>query len=260
MAPIKFEEHLKDKLEKRSLSPSSESWSKLAERLDADDKKSKRPIFFWLSIAAGILIMIAISAQFFGSETSKEVIPQVVEENISVESIKGENQDSNTENSIQLVNENSLEDKNNEASRISQSQDFDTKHVAHKLTESKTQRVKNDKDFKTPGLTTLNENLNKKLQKESDELLMKNEFAEALNKLKTENTSVTDKEIDSLLKLASKELFKEKLQRETTITVDAQALLMSVQDEMGQSFRSKVFEALKDSYETVKTAVAERNN
>ena len=29
MAPIKFEEQIKDKLEKRSLSPSSDSWSKL---------------------------------------------------------------------------------------------------------------------------------------------------------------------------------------------------------------------------------------
>lgn len=260
MAPIKFEEHLKDKLEKRSLSPSSESWSKLAERLDADDKKSKRPIFFWLSIAAGILIMIAISAQFFGSETSKEVMPQVVEENISVKPIKGKNQDSNIENSVQPVNKNSVEDKNNEASRISQSQDFDTKHVAHKSTEPKTEIAKKNKDFKTPVLTTLNENLNKKLQKESDGLLMKNAVEEALIKLKTEKTIVTNKEIDSLLKLASKELFEEKSHSETALTVDAQALLMSVQDEMGQSFRSKVFEALKDSYETVKTAVAERNN
>ena len=35
---------------------------------------------------------------------------------------------------------------------------------------------------------------------------------------------------------------------------------MSVEDDMGQSFRSKVFEALTESYKTVKTAVAERNN
>jgi len=34
MAPIKFEENIKDKLEKRTLSPASDSWSKLAERLD----------------------------------------------------------------------------------------------------------------------------------------------------------------------------------------------------------------------------------
>ena len=44
MAPIKFEEQLKDKLEKRTMSPSAESWAKLSDRLDAEDQKNKRPI------------------------------------------------------------------------------------------------------------------------------------------------------------------------------------------------------------------------
>ena len=60
--------------------------------------------------------------------------------------------------------------------------------------------------------------------------------------------------------MASKELFKDKLQKEAFKTVDASALLLSVEEDMGQSFRSKVFDALKGGYETVKTAVAERNN
>ncbi len=260
MAPIKFEELLKDKLEKRSLSPSSETWSKLSERLDTYEQKSKSPIFWWLSIAAGLLIMITISVQFFGAETSEEVLPQVVEENISVEPRKVEHQYSNTKNTIQLVNENSLKDENYESYRAQGSQNLRNKQAQHKSTEQKTQLAENDRDFKNPDSTTLKENLTKKFQKENDELLLKNAVTEALNKLKTEKTSVTDREIDSLLKFASKELFKEKLQRETTLTVDAQVLLMSVQDEMGQSFRSKVFEALMDSYETVKTAVAQRNN
>ena len=37
-------------------------------------------------------------------------------------------------------------------------------------------------------------------------------------------------------------------------------LLETVEDEMGQSYRGKVFEALKESYKTVKTAVVNRNN
>ena len=89
--------------------------------------------------------------------------------------------------------------------------------------------------------------------------MMKDAVADALNDLKSENT-VTDREIDSLLKLASKELFKDKLQKETSKIVDANALLLSVEEDMGQSFRSVVFDALKGGYKTVKTAVAERNN
>lgn len=260
MAQIKFEEQLKDKLEKRSFSPSSESWSKLAERLDVDQKKSKSPMFWWLSIAAGLLIMTAVLAQLFGAETSEELMPQVVEENIGIQLLKDENQESNTEDAIQLIDENSLKEKNNEASRTIQSKNFYNKQADYKSPEPKIQLAENNNDIKNREATGINETLNKELQKESDALLMKNALAETLNKLKTENNSVTDREIDSLLKLASKELFKEKLKNESIITVDAQSLLMSVQDEMGQSFRSKVFEALKDSYEIVITAVAERNN
>jgi len=34
MAPIKFEEDIRDKLEKRQLKPSSNAWKKLSDRLD----------------------------------------------------------------------------------------------------------------------------------------------------------------------------------------------------------------------------------
>ena len=45
-----------------------------------------------------------------------------------------------------------------------------------------------------------------------------------------------------------------------TRTVDANALLQDVEEDLQQSFRSKVFEALQSGYESVITAVAERNN
>ena len=35
MAPIKFEEKIKDKLEQRHLKPSADAWDRLSEKLDA---------------------------------------------------------------------------------------------------------------------------------------------------------------------------------------------------------------------------------
>ena len=52
----------------------------------------------------------------------------------------------------------------------------------------------------------------------------------------------------------------QKLYNEATNKVDANALLQSVEDDLEQSFRAKVFDAIKSGYESVKTAVAERNN
>ena len=91
----------------------------------------------------------------------------------------------------------------------------------------------------------------------------KEAFAEAMTEVLNEikpNTTVTDREVDSLLKVASKELLKDKLAKESSRTVDAKLLLEDVEDEMGQSFRTKVYEVLKDGYKTVKTAVAQRND
>ena len=260
MAPIKFEENIKDKLEKRTLSPSSESWSKLSDKLETDQKKSKNPLFWWFSIAAGLIIMIAVSAHFFNSNRD-DALPKMVEENKKVEPFKANTQKQNEINSIELAKEEDLV-KNKDESLLNKEESHIINYKKVRGEKSKiATKLSNKIEPKTKTNTTKQEDfIKQKAQNLLDEVIMENAVAEALKELKSENTTVTDREIDSLLKIASKELFKQKLQKETSKTVDANALLMSVEDEMGQSFRSKVFEALKDSYDTVKTAVADRNN
>ena len=78
--------------------------------------------------------------------------------------------------------------------------------------------------------------------------------------MKIENGTVTDAEIEDLLKQAERDILRDRIYNETTRTVDADALLQDVEDDLEQSFRSKVFEGLKSSFKTVKTAVADRKN
>ena len=78
--------------------------------------------------------------------------------------------------------------------------------------------------------------------------------------MKNNNESVSEDDIDALLMQAQKEIRLNNLINETTGVVDANALLQDVEADLDQSFRSKVFEALKSSYNSVKTAVAQRNN
>jgi hypothetical protein len=259
MAPIKFEENIKDKLDKRTLSPSSDGWSKLSDRLDADEKKSKTPLFWWLSIAAGLIIMIAVSVRFFNNGESEQLIPVIVEDQKNEKQIEPTTPILEELKTIELAIENNeIEPKKDNLKINEQPKIRDYKKETIKTSKSKTGLAQNTND-KTIDLkedTELNDNLSKEL----NESLMKEAVVDALIGLKSENTTVTDREIDSLLKVASKELFKDKLQKDASKTVDANALLLSVEEDMGQSFRSKVFDALKGSYETVKTAVAERNN
>ncbi|WP_179335702.1 hypothetical protein [Winogradskyella costae] len=261
MAPIKFEDNIKDKLEKRTLSPSSEGWSKLSERLDAEDNKSKKPMFWWLSIAACLLIMIAVSIPFFSTPESEMVLPQIVEEEVVEQQLNNETLKPNQKESIKVVVEDkSVEDKKEDLPTVNKPNKIDYKKAVIKKSESQIQLANIDKHQEGYANQSQEEELNNEAQRLLEEAKLKIAVAEAIVTLKAEKTSVTDREIDSLLKMASKELFQQNIQNESSRTVDANNLLMSVEDEMGQSFRRKVFEALKESYGTVKTAVANRNN
>ena len=254
MAPIKFEENIKDKLENRTLSPSADAWSKLSERLDKEDKTSKKPVFWWLSIAAGLLILIAISIQFFNSDDTEKVIPQVVEKEAIENEFKIKESDLQTQKRSQLATEEYEEEVENEKTNPIR----EVQTIKRKKETQNSPKIEIKLAEQNP--IDKEEILNEEARDLLSEAMIKNAVTDALDTLKSEDTSITDREIDSLLKLASKELFKDKLQKETSKAVDADALLQSVEEEMGQSFRSKVFDALKGGYETVKTAVAERNN
>ena len=75
-----------------------------------------------------------------------------------------------------------------------------------------------------------------------------------------ENTSqeVTDAEVDSLLRAAQRQILTDKLFADSG-SVDAMSLLAEVEDELDESFRDQIFDALKSGYLKLRTAVADRN-
>lgn len=251
MAPIKFEEQIKNKLEKRSLSPSQEGWAKLSERLDAEETSSKFPWYWWVSIAAGLVIMLALTVQHFNAEDGQKTMPRIVEEKPTEIKVEEKQPILMEANENQFATDNTSEAENKFKSVKEPSQIKKYKSVTNNKQKAKIQLA-----HKSQKEETLKEDVNTIDIDKINTTALTN----AINEFKTENSTVSDRVIDSLLKVASKELLRDKLQSQTTKTVDANALLESVEDEMGQSFRSKVFDALKGSYETVKTAVAERNN
>ena len=73
------------------------------------------------------------------------------------------------------------------------------------------------------------------------------------------DAKVTDAEVDSLLWAAQRDILTQKLLSPDG-KVDPMALLTEVEDELDESFRDQIFEALKQGYLKVRTAVADRNN
>ena len=258
MAPIKFEEQLKDKLEERSLQPSAESWTKLSERLDAEEKKTKFPWFWWMGIAAAVIITLTVVMQTLGPKNTEQSLPQVVEQEVKDDFNNTEKSNTTEINTIELASE------NNEVEVGSKGQDKENKTEIINYKSATKRKV----DTQLAVEQNIEENSSKDVVNFKNEqqtiieeaIIDKAAVAEAIKDINTQKTNVTDREVDSLLKVASKELFKDKLHKEANRTVDAKSLLEDVEDEMGQSFRSKVYEVLKDGYKTVKTAVAQRND
>jgi len=266
MAPIKFEEQLKEKLEQRTIQPSQDAWNKLNDRLDNVEEKQNNKGFWWLSIAATIVgVLVALTFVFKTNttiveptivDTKKETIIEkqdlqnleVLEENNAVASEESKNkpdQIQQNETKTQIT-------KTSLKTVIKEKQNL---LIPNKVNETLTQV---DTKLKLEEVT---KNLvDTKPEIVSFETQKVNEVVAQIQKLQQENKEVTTAEIDALLNTAQKEITMQKLYNEATKTVDADALLRSVEDDLEQSFRDKVFNAIKSGYETVKTAVVERNN
>ena len=256
MAPIKFEEQIKDKLEKRTVTPSADAWSKLSQQLDADEKRNKKSSFWWFGIAASIAALVFVSISYFGEQDSTNQDSIIVEDKIEdIISPKAE---------VKILNLNQTPQKETVVA---------TKEIEEKkLLDSKTE-VKKPVQINT--LNALAKSKNQELPKASSVILLDksedliipkpevefNAVADVLQDLKPKSkNTVTDQQVDSLLKLANRELLMEKTIKKGTNIVDANKLLQDVEEDMGQSFRTRIYETLKNGYKEVKQAVVQRNN
>lgn len=258
MAPIKFEEHLKEKLEKRTIQPSPEAWDTLENHLDQQGKKLHHSTFWWLGIAASIVGIALVTALIFDGSESKTIEPTVVD----VDNNETLNTNAVVSEDVEVSEQKSVDDSKPEIKLSNE------KETIPKATRSSEIISINEKLALKGTVASNDEKEQVQTQKGLETPINSSEFEKAklndviaeINRLNDENHGVTEAEIDSLLKRAEREILTNRIYNENTKTVDANALLQDVEADLEQSFRTRVFEALKNSYVTVKTAVAERNN
>lgn len=263
MAPIKFEENFKEKIEERTIQPSEASWDVLAKRLDNQDKRKPKTVYFWVGIAASIVGVALVTTLFFNNSEFENSTPAIVDtetkeghlkeevlnpveskkeiNTVAVEQVEGIKK--STEKIIPTPKSGVVVQKPTRI--VSPNTTVTIKEAVAATTTKEQEKVKH---LETP--------LNS-LEFEKAKI---NDVVDEIKKLNLEDVTVSNAEIDSLLKQAEREILKNRLYNETTRTVSADALLQDVEDELEQSFRAKVFDALKNSFDTVKTAVAERNH
>jgi hypothetical protein len=243
----KFDNSIKDKLDARSLQPSNNAWAKLSERLEKEDKKQNNKTLWWLGIAASIVGVLFVAFQFFNTEEVKPVIvdsPRIIQKNentqVAVDEVKVSK---GAEKEIQI---------NEKIEKLPLEQDSTIQMNENPVVVTEYKALIKKEEVLQP-VKAVQESLTFEAQKIQD-------VVAKVQLLKDNNQEVSDAVIDALLLEAQQEIRLKQIRNETTGVVDANMLLQDVENDLDQSFRSKVFEAIKASYNSVKTAVAQRND
>ena len=237
MAKDSVEKKIKEVLHERSIAPSENTWSKIENQLGSLSEVKKKGYWAY-GIAAGFIGILFVSI-FFISQPNAAVTPSqevvnTTDNNADIPN-KLEIQESlveQAENAAEMGQKDPLQEK------IQRPNEFLVQHVE----QPKLREEKMVEDFVS-------------LEK------VDTKIAEVMTQvaiLEQTQGVVSDAAVDSLLRMAQKELLGEHMLGESK-AVDALALLSDVEDELNRSLRDQLFEKLKDGYVKVRSAIAYRN-
>ena len=253
MAPMKFEEQMKEKLDQRNIKPSDSAWETIISQMNSTNESRKKNSFLWYGIAAGFIGIILVSVVYFkGQDDAINDQYNVVDtEKLTVPTEKALPEKSGGEQQLILgVKANSdvgKEPENTMGDALVNVQNHKEGHLKTKPNENAPIDIA--KRAEGEGLTA---QTNKVIDSKIAQLVEQMDF------LEQRQVELTDAEIDTLLKKAQQEILQEQLFIKGN-SVDAMTLLTQVEGEMDQSFRDQIFDALKDGFFKVRTAVATRN-
>lgn len=250
MAPIKFEENIKEKLEQRRIPPSAQAWEQISSQLSSKTPPKKKA-FGWYAIAASIVGLLVITLVLLntGNESAIEGKPIVnTPSNEKVEAIEKQKKPL-------------LKEFNQEGS-LEQGTASNTNSDKKSPTEDVKITSKNSMEGALANQEAVQPNLEQetKTNVAMDLLIQQqvNLVVAQVDSLERQNTAVTDAEIELLLRNAQEEILTQKIFKSSN-KVDAMALLDQAETELDLSVRDQLFEALKTGYLKVRTAVADRN-
>ena len=265
MAPIKFEDNIREKLEGREIEPSSGAWKKLSERLDENSKK-KSNYTIWYAIAASIIgLLIAVSVFSNRGDKLNENSTDFVDVNTSERDVPTEKVPNAIENTSEENNKTIVVAE--ESNPIKLIEKTETRLVKSLPKKKKMVLENKESEVSEAIAKTIEEDQAGKMSRISEEIVSNDELImdKRINELVAQvelrqqnNEIVSEEEINTLLTNAERKIQAERILDSKKI--DPAALLGDVEVEMEDSFREKVFKALGDGYDIIKTGLVNRNN
>ena len=241
----KFEKHIREKLEAREISPSTDAWEKISEGLSTAPKP-KRKNRYRFAIAAGFIgFLLALGIFFFDNDSSKKIVPVVEKDNSTNQSSEKNEVLEFEKEQIEVVEIPEQTSDNPEFNMESNEPSTTLITVEiHEVEQFKKMPLQDS------SIAISEEIISEKVSEVMNQVTLIEDISEA---------EITDAEVDSLLRAAQREILTDKLLNPEG-KVDAMALLTEVEDELDESFRDQIFEALKQGYLKVRNSVADRNN
>ncbi|MEX0315532.1 MAG: hypothetical protein AB3N18_15250 [Allomuricauda sp.] len=238
----KLEKHIKKTLKERRIVPSEQAWEKVSGQIKVEQKQSGKKWF--IAVAASFIGITMISVFFFQTETPSNNTQQVVDTEKKQEEFIQSSQD----DLISLdIEQNTTEVVSTDMQKTPEEEPIIEGMASSDLQEGIPEIVENQ-PLKDDILNAPEALIAKKV----------NEVVAQVTLLENMNNEVSEAEVDSLLRAAQRQILVDQILKSDK--VDAMALLSEVEDELDESFRDQIFEALKDGYFKLRTAVADRNN
>lgn len=233
MEPNKIEQQIKNKLEGRAIQPSVKSWDRLDAMLSVEEKPKKKS-FLWYYVAASLFFIFGMT-YWLTNQNSNEVIPQnTIVTTEGEDALESFEEEYSIENKVEINNKLIEDVQSNYNSVIVQNQ------------ESK--KVNFDKKIK--------------VENPKVEAFIQNQMIEEKEVIVDNNKPIyvsPEKLLASVENNQENSSITNSNKTKSTVKVDANSLLSSVESEITEEYRETTFDKLKRKFEQAKTAVANRN-
>ena len=247
MAPFNLENNIREKLESRELKPSSEAWKKLEAQLDK--KQPKKKVVLWYYAAASLVGILIISSVFFNQNNFEEN-QKLVNEKVNEDIIEKK-----SEIIPEIFNERIIASDDNSEKVKTKKKNIDdlVKPIPPKKESKVDMQIR-----KSEVIAEVSKEENVSNQKNIPIDEKASEIAATIKTLQNNNSEVTIEEVEALLSKAQRNI--ETQQILNISKVNATALLQEAEWELDKSFRDKVFDALGEGFQKLRTAISQRND
>ena len=219
MEPNNIEQDFKQKLEQRRIQPSEMAWDRLDAMLSVAENKKPKKNKTWMYMAASLLVFLLVGALFLKQEK-------------------------------QGNNQNGVVTTDSQPENVTQPVINTTTVVAPEVQEEVVVTEKKQEVIKTPASKAA------VIKEEKIIKVVPVQQQVAVTDAKEPQNIIQDKDTETLLASVSDNTAPKK---RSTVKVDPNSLLSSVEGELTESYRSKTFQGVVKSFNTVKVAVANRN-